>query len=190
MASHGNGHGHGPVADTVYGLVAEFLSADDLVKAASRSREAGYRKFDAYSPFPIHGLAEAMHFNDPRIPWLAFFGGLTGAALGFGFQYFFAVVDYPWNVGGRPLNSWPQFIPITFESTVLMTGLTTFVSQFALNGMPRLHHPIFNTPHFERASQDRFFLCIEKKDARYDAEATATFLRGLGAVNVSEVERE
>jgi len=171
----------------VHGIVAEFDDPDVLVDAVKRTRAAGYRKFDAYSPFPIHGLAEAMEFNDVRIPWMAFFGGITGCLLGLGFQTFVAVVDYPWNVGGKPLFSWPQFIPITFEATVLCTGLCTFVSQFALNGMPRPYHPMFNARNFERATQDRFFLCIESRDPQFDPQSTASFLGELGSLDVSEV---
>jgi len=174
-------------APAVHGIVAEFDDPDALVAAVKRTREAGYRKFDAYSPFPIHGLAEAMDFNDIRIPWMAFFGGLTGCLLGLGFQTFVAVVDYPWNVGGKPLFSWPQFIPITFEATVLCTGLCTFVTKFALNGMPRPYHPMFNARNFERATQDRFFLCIESRDVQFDTVATSAFLTGLGSLDVSEV---
>ncbi|MFM7323035.1 MAG: DUF3341 domain-containing protein [Armatimonadota bacterium] len=174
-------------APAVHGIVAEFDDPDALVAAVKRARAAGYRKFDAYSPFPIHGLAEAMEFNDVRIPWMAFFGGLTGCMLGLGFQTFVAVVDYPWNVGGKPLFSWPQFIPITFEATVLCTGLCTFVTQFALNGLPRPYHPMFNAHNFERATQDRFFLCIESRDPQFEASSTTQFLTELGSLQVSEV---
>jgi hypothetical protein len=190
-AHAGHGHGHGEaVENPVYGLLAEFTDPDDLIEAAGKVRAEGYRHFDCYSPFPIHGLAEAMHFEDPRVPWFAFFGGITGAILGFGLQYFIAVVDYPMNVGGKPLLSWVQFFPVTFECTVLCTGLATFISQWALNGLPRLHHPIFNGKNFARASQDRFFLCIESKDSKFELEKTEAFLADLGAANVSEVERD
>ncbi len=190
-AHSSHGHGHGEVVENpLYGLMVEFTDPDDLVVAAHKTVAAGYKSFDCYSPFPIHGLDEAMHFEDPRVPWFAFFGGITGAMLGFGLQYFISVVDYPMNVGGKPLNSWPQFIPVTFECTVLCTGLATFISQWALNGLPRLHHPIFNGKNFERASQDRFFLCIESKDHRFDLEKTEAFLSELGGINVSEVERD
>lgn len=180
-------HGHAPETPPVYGIVAEFDDPDVLIEAAGRTRGEGYRKFDAYSPFPIHGLAEAMEFNDVRIPWMAFFGGLTGCMLGLGFQTFVAVIDYPWNVGGKPLFSWPQFVPITFEATVLCTGICTFVAQFALNGLPRPYNPMFNAPGFDRASQDRFFLCIESRDPKFDPEGTTAFLKDLGALNVAEV---
>lgn len=191
MAGHGHGHDHGPVENPIFGMVAEFDSPDDLLAAVKRATAAGYSKTDAYAPFPIHGLAEALpNGTDDRLPWLAFFGGLTGCMLGFGLQYFINVIDYPMNVGGKPLNTWPQFLPVTFECTVLCTGLTTFISQWALNGLPRYHHPIFNAPNFERATQDRFFLCIETKDPKYEPNETAAFLNGLGALNVAEVARQ
>ena len=194
MAGHATAPAHDAhtevVENPIYGITAEFDDPDKLLEAAGKVRAAGYRHFDAYSPFPIHGLDEAMHFSDPRVPWFAFFGGLTGCMLGFGLQYFISVVDYPWNVGGKPLNSWPQFLPVTFECTVLCTGLSTFISQWALNGLPRLHHPIFNAKNFDRASQDRFFLCIESKDALFDLEKTEAFLSSLGALHVAEVERD
>jgi len=181
-------HGHADNGPVLHGIVAEFDDPDVLIAAAAKTRGAGYRKFDAYSPFPIHGLAEAMEFNDVRVPWMAFFGGLTGCLVGLGFQTFVAVIDYPWNVGGKPLFSWPQFVPITFESTVLCTGLCTFVAQFALNGLPKPYNPMFNAEGFDRASQDRFFLCIEARDPKFDPTTAKEFLSGLGALNVSEVQ--
>lgn len=178
------------VETAIYGQIAEFDDPDTLIAAAHRSREAGYTHVEAYSPFPIHGLAEALDFNDWRIPWFAFFGGLAGMFIGFAGLYYTNVVDYPWNVGGKPLNSWPQFIPITFECTILFAAGTAFLSQFILNGLPRLHHSIFNAPNFDRASQDRFFLFIETTDPQYDTQDTRAFLRGLnGAISVNEVER-
>ena len=171
----------------LFGIVAEFDDPDVLIEAATKTRVAGYRKFDAYSPMPVHGLAEAMHFEDVRIPWMAFFGGITGCCLGLGFQTWIALIDYPMNVGVKPLFTWPQFIPITFEATVLVTGLTTFVSQFALNGLPKPYNPMFNAKNFDRASQDRFFLCIETRDPKFDEASVTEFLQGLGALDVSEV---
>ena len=174
----------------LHGLLAEFDDPDTLIAAAHRTREAGYKRLDAYSPFPVHGLAEAIGFDDWRIPWFVFLGGITGCLLGFGGLYYSSVVDYPWNVGGRPLNSWPSFIPITFECTVLFAGLTAFVTQFLLNGLPKLHTSIFNGKNFSRASQDRFFLSVEVGDPRFDTLETAAFLRRLpGVLDVSEVEK-
>ena len=177
------------VETPIHGLVAEFSDPDALVAAAHRARQAGYRRMDAYSPFPIHGLAEAIGFEDGRIPWLVFLGAVGGVTIGFALLYYVNVVDYPLNVGGRPLLSWPSFIPIMFECTILSAGLTAFGSQFFLNGLPRPYQSIFNAKNFERASQDRFFLCIEADDTRFDVVSTAQFLRGLGADFVSEVEK-
>ncbi len=178
------------VTTPLHGIIAEFDDPDVLIAAAHRTREAGYKRLDAYTPFPVHGLAEAIGFDDWRIPWFVFLGGLTGCLLGFGGLYYSNVVDYPWNVGGRPLNSWPAFIPITFECTVLFSGLTAFLTQFLLNGLPKPHDSIFNAKNFDRASQDRFFLSVEAGDPRFDTEETAAFLRRLnGVLDVSEVEK-
>ncbi|MBC8103704.1 MAG: DUF3341 domain-containing protein [Cytophagales bacterium] len=177
------------VQSPIYGVIAEFHDPDMLMSAAERAREAGYRRMDAYSPFPIHGLAETIGFEDARIPWLAFGGGIFGAVSGFMLLTWVSVIDYPWNVGGRPLLSWPQFIPITFECTILFAALTAFGSQFFLNGLPKPYDPIFNARNFDRASQDGFFLCIEAEDMKFDVEETQAFLRTLGADDVSPVER-
>ncbi len=175
--------------DPVFGIVGEFSDADALMHAARLAREAGYKRMDAYSPFPVHGLAEAIGFEDPKVPWLVFLGGLAGCAAGWSLQYFTAVLDYPWNVGGKPLLSWPQMIPIAFECTILLSALSAVGGMLALNGLPRPYQSIFNAKNFERASQDRFFLCIESADPKFDPEATAEFLRRAGAEDVSEVER-
>ena len=174
---------------TLYALVAEFDDPEKLLHAAERTREAGYKNVDAYTPFPVHGLADVLKFHDWRIPWLIFLGGLGGCAGGYALCYYVNVMDYPLNVGGRPLNSWPAFIPITFECTILLAALTAVFGMLALNGFPQPYRSIFNTPHFDRASQDRFFLAIEARDPRFDAADTFDFLRSLGADAVSEVER-
>jgi hypothetical protein len=173
----------------LYGIVAEFKEAEQLLAAAQRAREAGYKRMDGYSPFPVHGLAEAIGFRDNWIPWLVFFGGLGGAAAGYGLQYFVNVIDYPWNVGGRPLHSWPQHIPIAFETTILLAAFAAVFGMLALNGLPRPYHSIFNTRGFEAASQDRFFFCIEAADPLFDRENTRQFLEGLAPESVQEVER-
>ncbi len=173
---------------SLYGLVAEFDDPDALVRAAAAAREAGFRRMDAYTPFPVHGLAEALEFDDWRVPWIIFIGGLIGAATGFGLQCYTSLWDYPWNVGGKPDFSWPQFIPITFELTILFGSFAAFFGMLGLNGLPRPHHPIFNAPRFDRASQDLFFLCIEARDGLFDREETEQFLLNLGPRAVSEVE--
>jgi hypothetical protein len=172
----------------LHGLMAEFDSAQELYDAAVRAREAGYTRVDAYSPFPIHGLDEAIGFNERLIPKFVFVAGAIGASLGFGFQYWVSVIDYPLNIGGRPLFSWVSFIPVSYELTILFGAFTAAISMFALNGLPRHHHPVFNVPSFDRATQDRFFFAIEASDPQFDLEQTRAFLMGLHPREVVEVE--
>ena len=171
-----------------YGLLAEFEAPEDLVAAAERAYADGYRHLDAHTPFPVHGLAEAIGFRTNRLPLLVLIGGIVGAGVGFFSQYYASVIDYPINVGGRPLNSWPAFIPITFEVTILVAALTAVLGMLALNGLPQPYHPVFNAPRFALATRDRFFLCIEAADPRFDSEATRKFLENLGAKEVTDVE--
>jgi hypothetical protein len=180
-------HGHEDDTPKVYGLIAEFDEADTLLKATTKAHEAGYRTMDAYSPFPIHGLAEAMGVRKTYVSLVTLIGGLTGTATGFGMQWFASVKHYPYSIGGKPLNSWPAFMPITFELTILFAAFSALGSMLLFNGLPRPHHPIFNAKRFERASSDGFFLCIEETDAQYDTDQTKAFLEGLGPVEVSEV---
>ena len=172
----------------LYGLLAEFESPEQLVKAAERAHADGYRRLDAYTPFPVHGLAEAIGFHTNRLPLLVLIGGILGAGAGFLSQYWAAVIDYPINVGGRPFNSWPAFIPITFEVTILVAAGTAVLGMLALNGLPQPYHPVFNAPRFALATRDRFFLCIEATDPRFDLAATRMFLEGLGPKEVTDVE--
>ena len=172
----------------LYGLMAEFHAPGEIVSAARRAHEAGYRMMDAYTPFPIEELAEALGWHTRgRLPRLVLMGGLAGAAAGYGLQYYASVIAYPVNVGGRPLHSWPSFIPITFDTAVLFAALTAVLGMLALNGLPRPYHPVFNAPNFALASSDRFFLCIESGDPRFDLEPTRDFLLSLGASEVSRV---
>ena len=174
---------------TVYGLMAEFHDVDSIVLAAHQAHEAGYRKMDAYTPFPIEELAEAMGWKTRgRLPRLVLLGGLAGAAAGYGLQYWASVIAYPVNVGGRPLHSWPSFIPVTFEMAILFAALSAVLGMLALNGLPRPHHPVFNAPNFALASTDRFFLCIEAVDPRFDPVATRQFLDSLHPAHVSQVD--
>lgn len=175
-------------AAPVYGVVAEFDEPEALVAATERAYDAGYRRLDAYSPFPVHGLAEATGFRRTFLPLLVLGGGLSGAAAGFLMQYIGNGWHYPLNVGGRPLLSWPSFIPITFEIAILAAAFTAGVGMILLNGLPRPHHPIFNAPNFERATTDGFFLCIEARDPRFDLERTQAFLRQFNPRNVAVVE--
>jgi hypothetical protein len=171
----------------LYGLLAEFDNPSDLVAAARRAYAEGYRRMDAFTPFPVEGLAEAIGFRDTRLPLVVLLGGLLGGGGGFFMQYYASAIDYPLNVGGRPLNSWPAFIPVTFELTILVAALAAVLGMLALNGLPMPYHPVFNVPRFARATRDRFFLCIEASDPRFDREATRRFLTDLQAREVSEV---
>jgi hypothetical protein len=173
---------------TLHGLVAEFNDPEDIVVAAERVTEAGYRHVDAYTPFPIHGLDEAIKFEDNRVPWTIFICGMLGCAFGYGLQCFVNMLDYPINIGGRPYQSWPSFIPVTFECTILFSAFGAVVGMLAMNGLPKPYHPIFNAPRFELASQDRFFLCIEATDPQFDREKTELFLESLHPQSVSAVE--
>ena len=174
---------------SIWGLLAEFESPETLLTAARRVREAGYRRIDACVPFPVEGLTEALGFRRTWIPLLVLAAALSGAAGAYFMQWYAMGVWYPLNVGGRPLNSWPMFIPITFELAVLVGGLTAALGMLALNRLPMPYHPLFNVPRFARATQDRFFLAIDSRDARFERGGTAELLRGLGAAEVSEVAR-
>jgi Protein of unknown function (DUF3341) len=176
------------VRNPIYGLMAEFDSPTALVAAARRAREAGYRKMDAYSPFPIEELSEVLHQKD-RLPLLVLIGGLVGGTSGFLFQYWASAIDYPINVGGRPLLSWPSFIPVTFEMTILIAAFVAVLGMLGLNGLPMPYHPVFNVPRFEYASRNRFFLCIESSDPKFDKVATGQFLESLEPREVCEVAR-
>jgi len=178
---------HEADAPTVFGLMAEFETPDGLVTATEKARLEGYRKMDAYSPIPIEELNEALGLNRTRLPKLVFLGGILGGLGGYGLEYWTQVIAYPLNIGGRPFHSWPHFIPVTFETTVLGAALTAFVGMWALNGLPMPYHPVFNVPAFARASRDRFFLMIETADPRFDRHATQKFLESLHPVGVSEV---
>ncbi len=160
----------------VYGLLAEFDEPDRLVAAARAAHDNGYRKMDAYTPFPVEHLAEAIGMRTTRLPRLIFAGGLVGCLGGFFLQYWVSVSAYPENIGGRPFNSWPSFIPVTFELTILLAALTAVCGMLGLNGLPMPYHPLFNVPRFAQASRDRFFLCIEARDPRFDRETTRRFL--------------
>jgi hypothetical protein len=176
-------------AAPIYGLLAEFENPDDLVAAVRRARAAGYRKMDAYTPFPVEHLAEELGFHHTYLPLIVFVAGLIGCVGGFFLQYWISVIDYPLNIGGRPLNSWPAFIPVTFEMTILVAALAAVLAMLGLNGLPMPYHPLFNSPQFALASRNRFFLCIEANDARFDREVTSKFLSELNPKGVSEVEK-
>jgi hypothetical protein len=171
----------------IYGVMAEFEDPNALVQAAQHARREGYRHMDAYSPFPIEELHEALEMPPTRLPLIVLIGGLVGCIGGFALQYWVSAIENPWNVGGRPLDSWPAFIPITFECTILVAALSAVLGMLALNGLPMPYHPVFNVSRFALASRNRFFLCIEARDARFDLEKTRAFLQTLGPREVSTV---
>src|SRR5215831_21044084 len=171
----------------IYGMMAEFDNPTALVNAARQAREAGYRRLDAYSPFPIEELSDALHLHRNKLPLIVLGGGLAGGLLGYLLQYFVTVIYYPINIGGRPLHSWPSYIIITFELTILLASISSVVGLFALCGLPMPYHPVFNVPRFALASNDRFFLCIESTDPLFDRAKTSEFLETLDPKEVSEV---
>jgi len=171
----------------VYGLIAEFRDEQCLVEAAARTIAEGYRNVDAYAPFSVPGLADALGFRKDRVALITLIGGIIGGIGIYFLQWYSAVIDYPINSGGRPLHSWPAFIPATFECTVLGAALAAFFGYLILNGLPRLHHPIFNAADFDLATRNRFFLCVESADPRFDRAATHGFLESLAPLRVSEV---
>ncbi len=172
----------------LYGLIAEFETPEALLEAAQQAHAAGYRQMDAYSPFEVEGLADALGARSPWIPYIVLAGGILGAVIGYGMQWYYSVIGYPINVGGKPHLSWPSFIPVTFELTILGAATAALLGMLILNGFPKPYHPVFNLPSFARASQDRFFLAIEVKDPKFDLKKTRTFLKNTEAVEVSEVE--
>jgi hypothetical protein len=176
------------MAHRPYGLMAEFDDPRALVDATAKTRAEGYRRVDAYSPFPIEELHEAMGGHHSRLPLIVLIGGLIGCISGFFLQYWAAVIAYPINVGGRPFNSWPAFIPVTFECTILGASLAAVLGMLALNGLPMPYHPVFNVSRFALASRNRFFLCIEARDRKFDLDATRRFLETLGPREVSVVD--
>ena len=171
----------------IYGIMAEFDSPSDLVAAARRTHEAGYQKIDAYSPFPIEELAEAIGFHTNAVPLVVLIGGLVGCVSGYFLQYWISAITYPINVGGRPLNSWPAFIVVTFEMTILFAGLAAVLGMLALNGLPMPYHPVFNVPRFAFATKDRFFLMVFSTDSKFNTVETRRFLEALGPRSISEV---
>lgn len=173
----------------IYGLMAEFKTPEELVAATHQVKAAGYSKLDAYTPFPIEEVIEEVAPGDTGVPRLVLLAGIVGALTGFILQYVGNIIDYPLNIGGRPLDitNWPSMIPITFEMGILFAAFTAAISMVVLNGLPKPYHAVFNTPRFERASQDGFFLCIEATDPLFDRAQTSQFLRTLGPSQVNEV---
>ena len=174
----------------LFGVMGEFSTPEDLLAATKRAREAGYKYVEAYTPFPVEGLSEAVGFRWTAVPLITLIGGVGGGLTGFGLQYWVAAITYPLNIGGRPLNSWPAFIPVTFELTVLGASIFAVFGMLALNKLPQPYHPVFNVARFAQASTDKFFLCIEARDPKFDLVETSKFLQSLHAQHVNEVKDE
>jgi Protein of unknown function (DUF3341) len=179
--------GHHAPPNPVFGVVARFATSDDVTHAAHEARKRGYQAMDAYSPVPVHGLDEALGRPRSWLAWIVFAAACTGFSVGLGLQYWVSAVEYPLNIGGRPLFSWPLFIPVVFECTVLFSCFTAVFGMFALNGLPKPYNPIFYARDFDRASLDRYFLCIEAKDALFNEKDVTEFLRSLKPEDVSTV---
>src|SRR5215468_9063877 len=165
-----------PTNTPLYGLVAAFTTPEALLEATRRAHRAGYRRMEAYTPFPVEGLAEALDFHQTHIPLVVLLGGIAGGLGGYVLQYWINVIDYPLNVGGRPWHSWPAFIPVTFELTILVAALAAVLGMLALNGLPKPYHPLFNVPRFALATREKFFLVIESSDPKFDYETTRSFM--------------
>ena len=175
-------------APPLYGVMAEFENPTDLVAAAHKVYSLGYRRINGYSPYPIEELSEAIGFTKTSLPLIVFIGGVIGGLSGFFMQYWIEVIDYPINVGGKPTNSWPAFIPITFEMTVLFAAFSAVLGMLILNKLPQPYHPVFNLPNFALATRDRFFLAIEANDAKFNHAEVVELLKSLNAVAVTDVE--
>jgi hypothetical protein len=175
--------------EKIYGLMAEFSGGEEILFAAKTAHEHGFRKMDAFTPFPIEGLAEALGQKKSRVPFIVLIAGICGGVGGYFMEWYANVVSYPVNIGGRPHNSWPMFVPITFELTILSAALAAIIGMLALNKLPEPYHPVFNAPDFDRASTDKFFLCIEATDPKFDLQATRKFLEILKPELISEVAK-
>ena len=180
--------GRAPAAPRLFGVLAEFPGPEALLSACEKVRDAGFRDWDAHTPFPVHGLNDAMGIRSTKLGWLVFGAGLTGATGGILLQWFTNAFDYPFRISGKPIFSLPANIPVAFELTILLAAIAAFVGMLALNGLPRFHHPLFRSERFRRATADRFFISIEASDPRFDVGTTETFLKSIGGTFVERVE--
>jgi hypothetical protein len=171
----------------IFGLLAEFEKPEQVLEATRQARREGYHEMDAFTPYPVEGLATELGMRRTRMPFLVLLTAVVGTAVGYSMQYWTMKVDYPFDVGGRPENSWPAFLPIVFEVMVLVASISALLGMLFLNGLPQPYHPLFRVERFVEANSFRFFLCIEAADPRFDREATARFLAGLAAARVIEV---
>jgi hypothetical protein len=179
---------HGHAQPELRGLIAEFENEEAIVEATQKTVDAGYHHIETYTPYPLDELLDIQHLHKNKVALVILIGGLTGCAVGFFMQYFASVIHYPLNVGGRPFNSWPAFIPVMFECTVLFAAFAAFVGMMVMNKLPRPNHPLFDIERFQFATQDRFFLCIEAEDPYFEKDATRQFLEELNPHEVNEVE--
>ncbi len=179
-----------PTIQGLHGLMAEYPSAQHLLDAAEKAHSAGFRAMDAYTPFPVEAISEVIcDHHKSKVPLICLTGGIAGALAGWGLQIWTSTVDYPMNIGGKPYNSWPAFIPVLFETTVLFAAFSAAIGMFVLNGLPQPYHPVFNVSRFrEKASRDGYFLCIEAQDGKFDRSGTREFLLSTGAMEVNDVE--
>ena len=172
----------------VFGLLAEYETPGELYHACEKVRDAGYGAWDAHSPFPVHGLEKAMGLRPSIVPWIVLVMGFSGAALGFLLQYWSSAIEYPMVISAKPFNSYPAFVPVTFETGILLGSFGAVFGMFGLNRLPTLYHSLFNSKRFSRVTDDRFFISIEARDPKYDAQKTRDLLESTGALHVEEVE--
>jgi Protein of unknown function (DUF3341) len=175
-------------AAKTFGVLAEFASVADVAHAAEKVRDRGFKRWDVYSPFPIHGIERAMGIGDSKLGWIAFFMAVAGATGGFGLQYWVTNYAYPLLIGGKPMNSYPAYVPVTFEPGILFTGFGCILGMLILNGLPRWYHSVFKSQNFKKVTDNGFFIAIEAKDPKFNLEDTRRFLESIGGRNIEVLE--